>query len=452
MPVSRLVLRGSLILAVGLLIVVLVLPAGNQPYWIASQAAQAQSVPAPPGRYRVTGVTAARSRSAIVASGASIDSVGPDYVDITASPEALSRVASLGFTITAAPQISDGQPVDIAYHTYAQMVGDIQAAAAAHPSIVQLFSIGLSAEGRELWAAKISDHVMQDEDEPEALFIGQYHAREHLTVEMMLYLLHLLADNYGLAGQEQITNLVDNREIYLIFSANPDGGEYDTATGFYQLWRKNRAQNADGSYGTDLNRNHSYGWGCCGGSSDIPSSDIYRGAEPASAPEVRAIEAFVNSRVLAGVQQLTVAITFHTYGELLLWPYGHTFAQLPPDMRPDDYDVFAILGQAMALTNGYTPMQASGLYITDGDFADWAYGFHRMFAFTFEMYPAAVNAEGFYPPGSVIATQTERNRAAVLYLLENAACPYVVAGTQARHCTNGRINVPLRTWLPLVGL
>jgi hypothetical protein len=332
------------------------------------------------------------------------------------------------------------------------MVGDIEAAAAAHPSIMQLFSIGRSAEGRELWAAKISDHVMQDEGEPEALFVGHYHAREHLTVEMMLYLLHLLVDNYDIAGQDQITKLVDNREIYLIFSANPDGGEYDTAMGFYQLWRKNRAQNADGSYGTDLNRNHSYGWGCCGGSSDVPSSDIYRGAGPASAPEVRAIEAFVNSRDLAGVQQLTVAISFHTYSELVLWPYGHTFEQLPPDMVADDYDVFAVLGQTMALTNGYTPMQASGLYITDGDFVDWAYGVHRIFAFTFEMYPTLFTAEGFYPPGSVIAAQTERNRAAVLYLLENAACPYVVTGRQAEHCTNGRINPPQRFWLPVVKL
>jgi len=452
MPVNRLVLRGLSALVVGLLMFEFGLPPGNRPAWIASQAAQAQAAPAPLRRYRVAGVTTREQRTAIIAVGASIESVGPDYVEIIASPQALSRVAALGFTINAAPQFSADQPVDLAYHSYAQMVSDIQATAAAHPAIVQLFSIGRSTEGRELWTAKISDNALQDEDEPEALFVGHYHAREHLTVEMMLYLLHLLVDNYGVAGQEQITSLVDSREIYLLFSANPDGGEYDIATGFYQYWRKNRAPNPDGTYGTDLNRNHSYAWGCCNGSSDIPYDETYRGTGPASAPEVGAIEAFVNSRDLGGVQQLTVAITFHTYSELVLWPYGHTFEQMPPGMRADDYAVFAALGQAMAQTNGYTAMQASSLYITDGDFVDWAYGVHRMFAFTFEMYPTIVSAEGFYPPGSVIAAQTERNRAAVLYLLENAACPYVVTGKQAEHCTNGRINPPLRTWLPLVEL
>jgi carboxypeptidase T len=452
MPVYRPVLRGFFALVLGLLMIELGLPAGNQPDWIASQGAQAQAAQAPLQRYRVMGVITREQRSAIIAAGASIERVGPDYVEIVATPEALSRVAALGFTISSAAEPSAGQPVDLAYHTYAQMVNDIQAVAAAHPAIVQIFSIGRSAEGRELWTAKISDNAVQDEDEPEALFVGLYHAREHLTLEMMLYLLHLLADNYGVAGQEQITNLVDSREIYLIFSANPDGSEYDIASGFYQYWRKNRVRNRDGSYGTDLNRNHSYGWGCCGGSSDVPSDDTYRGTRPASAPEVRAIEAFVNSRDLVGVQQITVAITFHSYSELVLWPYGHTFEQTPPDMRADDYATFAELGRAMALTNGYTAMQASNLYITDGDLVDWAYGVHRIFAFTFEMYPTVVNAEGFYPPGSVIAAQTERNRAAVLYLLQNAACPYAAIGRQAEHCTNGHINPPLRTWLPLVRL
>ena len=92
-------------------------------------------------------------------------------------------------------------------------------------------------------------------------------------------------------------------------------------------------------------------------------------------------------------------------------------------MWPDDHAVFVALGQAMAASNGYQPMQASGLYTTDGDFVDWAYGRHRIFAFTFEMYPSASGGEGFYPPASVIAAQTARNRDAVLYLLETCRLP-----------------------------
>ncbi|HEX9441034.1 MAG TPA: M14 family metallopeptidase, partial [Roseiflexaceae bacterium] len=400
-------------------------------------------------RYRVVGVATREQRSAIAATGVAIEVVGPGYVEMIATAAQVQRVAALGFAVELAPRPADFTPADAAYHSYDEMVAEIQAVAAAHPAIVRLFSIGRSYEGRTLWAAKISGNVAQDEDEPEALFVGLYHAREHLTVEMMLYLLHLLADGYGAPGQEQITSLVDTRAIYLIFDLNPDGGEYDVAPGYYQFWRKNRQPNFGGSIGTDLNRNHSYKWGCCGGSSGYPSDETYRGPAPASAPEVQAIESFVNSRVIDGAQRIEVAITFHTYSELILWPYGHTYDDVPADMSAGDHAVFVAMGQAMAATNGYSPMQSSDLYISDGDFTDWAYGVHRIFAYTFEMYPTIAGFEGFYPSGAVIPAQTERNRAAVLYLLENAGCPYTAIDQAAEHCTNGRVNPPKRTWLPI---
>ena len=75
---------------------------------------------------------------------------------------------------------------------------------------------------------------------------------------------------------------------------------------------------------------------------------------------------FVNSRVINGKQQITVSIDFHTYQELIMWPYGYTFTDVPADMIQDDRDAMAAIGQAMAATNGYTPQQSSDLYITDG--------------------------------------------------------------------------------------
>ena len=96
---------------------------------------------------------------------------------------------------------------------------------AAKPSIVDVFSIGKSHQGRDIWAAKISDNVEADENEPEVLFDALHHAREHMTVEQALYLLHLLADNYD--KDTTITNLVNNREILIVFMLNPDGAEYD---------------------------------------------------------------------------------------------------------------------------------------------------------------------------------------------------------------------------------
>ena len=76
----------------------------------------------------------------------------------------------------------------------------------------------------------------------------------------------------------RITNLVNSREIWIVFNLNPDGSEYDIATGSYRSWRKNRQPNSGSSaVGTDLNRNWSFQWGCCGGSSGTFSSETYRG-------------------------------------------------------------------------------------------------------------------------------------------------------------------------------
>jgi hypothetical protein len=83
---------------------------------------------------------------------------------------------------------------------------------------------------------------------------------------------------------------------------------------------------------------------------------------------------FVDSRVIDGVQQITAAIDFHTYAELIMWPYGYTLTDVPADMTPDDHEVFVTMGREMAAMTGYTPQQGSDLYISDGTIRDWLYG------------------------------------------------------------------------------
>jgi hypothetical protein len=138
--------------------------------------------------------------------------------------------------------------------------------------------------------------------------------------------------------------------------------------------------------------------------------------------------------VIGGTQQITAHLDVHTYGELVMWPYGYTFTDVPADMTQDDHDVFVTIGQSMAASNGYTPQQGSDLYITDGGIKDYLYGAHRIFSLSFEMYPVTSAQGGFYPPDEVIPAETARNRAAILYLLDNAACPYAVIGKQAQYC------------------
>ncbi len=401
----------------------------------ASSVSQAQSPPAETHDlrvYKIQNVTTKEERSAIAATGASIEEIGADYVVVRATSREIRRISRLGFTPEETTTTLDFPPADSAYHNYNEMSTAIQQVATNYPNIASRFSIGRSYEGRELWAMKISDNVGVDENEPEALFIGLHHAREHLTVEMTLYIMNLLVNNYG--SDSRITNIVNSREIYIVFNLNPDGGEYDIATGSYRSWRKNRQPNSGSTYvGTDPNRNYGYRWGCCGGSSGSPSSDTYRGPSAFSAPETARLRDFVSSRVVGGTQQIKTSISFHTYSELVLWPYGYTYTDVPSDMNADDYNVLATMGRAMAATNGYTAQQASDLYIADGTYDDWAYGVHRIFAYTFEMYPVGSNP-GFYPPDEVIGRETSRNREAVLYLLEQSDCPYRTIGKEAQYC------------------
>ncbi|HET7676733.1 MAG TPA: M14 family metallopeptidase [Candidatus Limnocylindrales bacterium] len=364
---------------------------------------------------------------------------------LTAGLLAVLVVSSLPGSALAAPRTerSEGAPrlagfpaKDSRYHDYAEMRRDVEAVVAAHPDRVLAFSIGQSDQGREIIAAKISDNVTVDENEPEVLFDALHHGREHLTVEMALYILHMLADDYGKPGQERITRLVNAREIWIVFMVNPDGGEYDLTGDPYRGWRKNRQPTPGSRYiGTDLNRNYGYRWACCGGSSGSPSSLTYRGPKPWSAPETRAMRDFISSRVVNGRQQIRSAVTLHVNGELILWPYGYTRTNVPGDMTSDDHAAFVAMGRAMASRNGYRAMQSSDLYITDGDQIDWAYARHRIFFYTWELYPTEHNRlSDFYPPDEIIGRETARNREAVIYLLSLARCPYIASGREKQNC------------------
>ncbi|GAA3088943.1 M14 family zinc carboxypeptidase [Streptosporangium carneum] len=412
--------------------------------------AGASAEPPPNSQYRVQGPSNSQQRSAVAATGAAIDQVDSTSVVVTASEAEVAAIKKLGYTVTRIPgslsreaRPFDFPPADSGYHNYAEMTAEINRIVAAHPSIASKSSYGTSYEGRDLIAVKISDNVGVDENEPEVLFTHHQHAREHLTVEMALYILHLLTDNYG--ADSRITSLVNSREIWIMPDLNPDGGEYDIASGSYRSWRKNRQPNAGSSYvGTDMNRNWGYQWGCCGGSSGSTSSDTYRGPSAESAPEVRAVANWVRGRVVGGVQQIKANIDWHTYSELVLWPYGFTNNDTAPGLTQDDHDAFAALGRNMASTNNYTPEQASDLYITDGSIDDWMWGAYKIFSYTFEMYPTSASP-GFYPPDEQIVPQTTRNREAVLRFLEYADCVYRITGKEAQYCA-GTGNPPVTVY------
>ncbi|WP_037683286.1 M14 family metallopeptidase [Streptomyces griseus] len=384
------------------------------------------------------------TRTAIAAAGVSVDEADEETVVVSGRADQIRKLRQQGYEVAplgAAPdraagseaRLFDFPSADSKYHNYAEMNAEIDQRLAAYPNIMSKRVIGKSYQGRDIVAIKISDNVATDEAEPEVLFTHHQHAREHLTVEMALYLLRELGAGYG--SDSRITNMVNGREIWIVPDLNPDGGEYDIASGSYRSWRKNRQPNSGSSYvGTDLNRNWDYKWGCCGGSSSSKSSETYRGAAAESAPEVKVVADFVRSRVVGGKQQITAGIDFHTYSELVLWPFGYTYSDTATGMTADDAAAFKAVGQKMAASNGYTPEQSSDLYITDGSIDDYLWGSQKIFSYTFEMYPSSSFEGGFYPPDEVIERETSRNRDAVLQLLENADCMYRSIGKAGQYC------------------
>ena len=214
----------------------------------------AASAEAPVGTYEVSGVRTTLDRSAVAATGAAIIEADHGSVLVTASPSDLRRLRRLPYSVApyvapapaapAAPQPPQAPrarafPVtDRGYHTYQEWVDESAAIVAAHPSLVTRTQIGTSYENRPIWALKVSDNAATDEAEPEILFTHNQHGREHLTVEMAMYLLHELTGDY--ATDPRIRAAVDSREIWIVPSVNPDGAEFDVATGTYVLWRKNR--------------------------------------------------------------------------------------------------------------------------------------------------------------------------------------------------------------------
>lgn len=316
------------------------------------------------------------------------------------------------------------------YHTYGEIVTELLYIAANHPSITELTSIGTTYEGRNIWCMKISDNAHIEEDEPEVVIYGMHHSREWASAEVPLYIIQFLTGNYS--TNTSVQSIVDEREIWITPIVNPDGrvfdGEDDPTV--YTDWRKNRVPNWDGSRGVDLNRNYDWMWGGAG-ADDNPSGGTYRGPEAFSENETRAI------RDLALQHDFVFSLSYHSYGQIILYPWGNTYNPSPDDA------LFSALGWGMSnrMTNKagspreqYIPLRGSDLYLTSGDDVDWMYGELGVFSFVVELYPAFTDTSpavtppynGFHPREDKRIPICEDNLGGALFLLEVADNPYQV--------------------------
>jgi len=312
----------------------------------------------------------------------------------------LDEVGKLGYRVEVLDVQEKFPPAYDDYHNYGEATALLQEWANTYSDIAVLFTLGQSIEGRELWGLKISDNPTVDETDEGAFFLcGQHHAREILTVESVLYTTQQILENYGV--DDYITFLVDNRELFIVPTVNPDGAEWDQSGASFKMWRKNRRVNEGSTaMGVDLNRNYGYMWGGAG-SSNFPGSETYRGTAAFSEPETAAVRDFVTAHT-----NINVLISMHTYSKLLLYPWGYTYERIEDQI---DFLTHKYLAQEMAKFNGYRAQSASALYLTTGDTDDWAYGDQGIITFTFEMDPNEFNPLGFYPQPSTIQASVEKN-------------------------------------------
>ncbi|MBN1562173.1 zinc carboxypeptidase, partial [candidate division KSB1 bacterium] len=281
-----------------------------------------------------------------------------------------------------------GDPDAGLYHTYAELTSELSSLADAHSDIAAVMPIGTSHQGRELWAIKISDDVNTDEDEKVIALMGAHHAREWISVEVPVLIARYLLDNYD--ANQMVKDYVDNAEIWVVPLVNPDGHHYSVSSD--RLWRKNRRDNGDGSYGVDLNRNYSYAWGGPGSSGDT-FSETYRGPSPFSEPESRACRDF-----LSAIEPRAL-ISYHSYSQLILFPWGYT-EDPAPDKALLEHLAVTMANEIKAVHNvSYTADQASGLYLASGDTVDWLYALLGVPAFTIELRPRS-SYPGFVLPES----------------------------------------------------
>ena len=286
-------------------------------------------------------------------------SVGAQQV--VQSPQVTLKISSPIFTRDTTP-IPDGREQ---FHTYQTATDELNLIAATYPLITRLYSLGQSVQGRTIWGMKITDNPDIEEYEPEFRICGLHHGNEYMSMEIALTMCNYLTQNYG--TNPTVTNLVNNRETWIIPMVNPDG------LVLQQRYNYN---------GVDLNRDYGYVWGTGWGS---PS--------PYSQPETRAVRdhAFAN--------QFGLSFSFHTAALYInyLWNYK---AQRTPD------NTFILeLSNDYRTYTGYTVIEGYDWYQTRGDTNDFSYGCRGDWDWTIET------------PNSNIASVTTANRNALLDMM-----------------------------------
>lgn len=314
----------------------------------------------------------------------------PGYATLFVTPEEFDLIRKKGFY--AEILIPDMKEYALnfwntrdQYHSYDEIIGVIDSLSTDYPSICKKFSYGLSVEGRQLCALKISDQVEIDENEAEIMFDGGIHGDEVGGAENLVRFAKKLCQQYG--ADPELTYLIDNREIWLYIMVNPDGR--------VNMVRYN-------SNGVDLNRDWGYMWAGSG------SSPFYY-----SQVETRALRNCILEN------QFVIQICYHSGTEFLAYPWSYR-----PDSCPDKPHIHQLAG-IYATTSGYPDLPYeqgyTGMYSINGSSKDAGYGTMGSIAWTMEI------SMDKQPPGPQIQYYYDINEPAMIEMIRYSG--YGVSGT-----------------------
>lgn len=282
------------------------------------------------------------------------------------------------------------------FYTFAELQTILDQMRTLYPNLISAkSSIGTSIEGRPIFMVKISDNPDADEAEPEMFWNAVHHAREPMSMSQLIFTMWHLLENYN--TDNDIKTLLNSTEIYIVPCVNPDGYVYNQTTNPNGggMWRKNRKNNGNGTYGVDINRNYGFQWGYDNvGSSPTTSSDTYRGPSAFSEPETQTIRNFCNAHTF------TLSMDFHSYGNYCIYPYGYMNTNPNPELS-----LFQQMGAFFTVENSYVHGSAVQTvnYTANGAGDDWKYGEQttkpKIYSFTPEI---GASTDGFWPASSRI--------------------------------------------------
>ncbi|MCT4630138.1 M14 family zinc carboxypeptidase [Winogradskyella sp.] len=193
------------------------------------------------------------------------------------------------------------------YPTYAEYAQQMQDFEDDYPALVEKVSIGATGQGdKELLFVKISDNVSVDEAEPKLMFTSSMHGDDIAGYPMMLTLIDYILTVYNDTGHTdhaRVKNLVENAEIWINPSANPDGTYHNSASNTSVA----NARRGNGN-NIDLNRNY---------------PDNVQGAHPDGEVYQTETIAFMN---FADQHNFVIAANFHGGTELVNYPFDNAYA------------------------------------------------------------------------------------------------------------------------------